>query len=171
MCTHKYKVLVFCFWDRILLCSSRWSDSYTAQLYLKLVILLSPASQVLGLQVCDTMSGPNRICFLEVLAVWIQGPCLLVSHSITWALSLCRFASIIFQIGSPVIACAGLDCSPPTPCLLCSWDHRHMPSCPAYWLKWDLPTLASNHNSFNLCFLRTTGISSRADQTTDCWPT
>jgi hypothetical protein len=39
---------------------------------------------------------------------------------------------------------------PPAYDLLCSWDCRHEPPFPAYWL-WCLPRPASNYNPPNLC--------------------
>jgi hypothetical protein len=53
-------------------------------------------------------------------------------------LLLLLFALVNFQVGSYGFFCPGLtlDHNSPAYSLRCSWDHRHMLPCLAYWLRW-----------------------------------
>jgi hypothetical protein len=88
---------------------------------------------------------PNLPCLIIIFffcntGVLTQGlVCLTGTCSTTWVIPPSLFALVIVQVGSHVF-CPGLssDSHPPIYGLLHSWDERHMPPCPAYWLRWNL---------------------------------
>jgi hypothetical protein len=45
---------------------------------------------------------------------------------------------LFFRAVAGLFAPAGLDHNPPTSGLPHSWDHKHAPQIPAYWLRWEL---------------------------------
>jgi hypothetical protein len=84
--------------------------------------------------------------------VWTQGIILLVKCFTTWVMPPSLFY-ILYGSGRVSCFCLGL---PQTTILLpmCSWDHRHMPPCWTYWLRWGLsnplPGLALNMDPPNI---------------------
>lgn len=81
-------------------------------------------------------SPPLFSLFLVILEFEFRVWHLLVYHSSHAPTSF--FATVIFQIGFHVFAQGEPQAVILYLCFQCSWDHRHIPSCQAYWLRWVL---------------------------------
>jgi hypothetical protein len=95
------------------------------------------------------------LLFFVVVEFELRASCLLGRCCITWAMPLVLFALVIFQVGSsflPGLAWTVIILLN----LLGSWDHRYVPPCPAYWLRWSFTNFlprSSNHSLPIWCLL------------------